>query len=152
MFFSEFNTIKTKSDVMNPGHTLFDYSKGVDATVMVLVFAPLICWSRLNNHLMKKLIQKLRIAKKLAFCDEEWNITVDINENLGDYWQCLTGIDQKRWLAKQVRNRKCLNIRQLDDDQLTKLRTAKRGSNWIHNICNYDILSNFAYADALNYT
>lgn len=40
----------------------------------------------------------------------------------------------------------------IDDDALQQLRTRKRSGKLITNIHNYDILSNFRYADEFMYT
>lgn len=62
--------------------------------------------------LKKKIIRKViqRYFKIPSFCDEKWNLTIDIDENLGSYWRCLSGFDQKRWYAKEVFTRENIGI------------------------------------------
>ena len=40
----------------------------------------------------------------------------DIDEKLGNYYNCLTGMDQKKWFAHEEYLRQTLNIRTLDQD------------------------------------
>lgn len=61
-------------------------------------------------------------------------------------------MDQKRWYLKEAYLQKDLGTRTLDAEGLNQLRTSKRGKKYISNICNYDILFNFRYADALLYS
>ena len=84
--------------------------------------------------------------------DDDCNLKIDVDEDLGNYWKCLSGIDQKRWFAKEVHLRRCLKIRTLDDYNLSLLSHSVRGHKMISNLCNYDILSNDRYADAFFYT
>lgn len=84
--------------------------------------------------------------------DDDCNLKIDVDENLGNYWKCLSGIDQKRWFTKEIHLRKTLKIRTLDDYNLSLLSHSLRGHKTISNLCNYDILSNDRYADAFFYT
>ena len=45
-----------------------------------------------------------------------------------------------------------LNIKTLSDKAYEKLRTSKRGKNYIYNILNFDMLSNTDYADKFYYS
>ena len=45
-----------------------------------------------------------------------------------------------------------LNIKTLSDKAYEKLRTSKRGKNYIYNILNFDMLSNTDYADKFFYS
>lgn len=65
---------------------------------------------------------------------------LNVDENLGKYWQCISGQDQKRWFTKESHLRKQLNIRQLDDENYEQLQTQKRGKHFICNTINYDLL------------
>jgi len=77
---------------------------------------------------------------------------MDIDENLGSYWECLTGTDQKRWFTKECHLQKRLNISTVDRIGFESLRTRNRKKKYISNICNYDILQNLGYADQFFYS
>ena len=83
--------------------------------------------------------------------DDEWNFLLDIDEGLGTYWECIRGQDQKRWFVKEAHHYTKLKIRTIDTDAYENLRTTKRGKKYISNIYNYDILTNFRYADEFFY-
>lgn len=84
--------------------------------------------------------------------DRNLNMKVDIFEDLGNYWKCLSGMDQKRWFAKELYNRNKLNIKTLDDYNMSVLSVSGRDKKIISNVCNYDILQNEKYADMFFYT
>ena len=84
--------------------------------------------------------------------DDDFNLKVDLNENLGNYWKCISGIDQKRWFTKEIYLRSKLKIRTIDDMNLTLMGNTGRDEKCITNTCNYDILQNEKYADAFFYT
>lgn len=56
-----------------------------------------------------------------------------------------------RWFAKEVYLNKILKIQTISSGSLEKLRLSKRGSRFISNIINYDILSNQRYVDDFSY-
>ena len=61
-------------------------------------------------------------------------------------------MDQKRWYVKEAHLKKNLKIRTLDDEGYQILKRSQRGKNFISNIYNYDILTNYRYADPFLYT
>ena len=68
------------------------------------------------------------------------------------YWKSILGFDQKRWYSQELYMRDQLGLSIIDDDALEQLRTKKRRGKLISNIPNYDILSNYRYADDFMYT
>lgn len=76
----------------------------------------------------------------------------DVDEELGQYWECLRGIDQKKWYLKEAYLRRDLGSRNVDDTGFHNLRTSQRAKKFISSDPNYDILMNFRYADAFFYT
>jgi len=84
--------------------------------------------------------------------DFDCNLAVDVNENLGNYWMCLSGIDQKRWFTKEIYLRSELKFKTLDDYNTSLLSLAQRGERCFNGICNYDILRNDRYSDSFFYT
>lgn len=83
--------------------------------------------------------------------DEDWNITFDVDENLGRYWECLPGNKQKRWFAKETHLKEHLQIQTLNTNSLEMLRVSSRGTKVLSNTVNYDILANQTYSDMFFY-
>ena len=109
---------------------------------MLLVFIPMFLFVHWFNSMLKKLLLKIRLLKQPDYCDEDWNIVKVVDEKLGEYWQCLTGLDQKRWFTKEIYQRNKLKISQLEDSSISILRHVKRGQKYISNIPCYDMLWN----------
>ncbi len=84
--------------------------------------------------------------------DENLNYVSITDEKLGVYFECLKGLDQKRWFARETHLRNQVNIKTLDDESYKLLSKKRRGEKYISNIACYDILHNPFYADALFYT
>ena len=93
-----------------------------------------------------------RCYKQPKDFDDDWTYEKDVNEQLGCYWECISGLDQKRWFTRETHQRKNLGIKFVTDKNYELLRSAKRGKKCISNICNYDVLTNIRYIDQLYYT
>ena len=115
MFFNEVNSIQNKNDTPDPGHYPFDFSNGLDASILLFVFLPLVVFGNFNNWLMKKFIKFINLAQEIKICDDNWEIVINIDEDLGNYWNCLPGIEQKTMYVKELHMRETDNIKQLDD-------------------------------------
>ena len=48
----------------------------------------------------------------------------NIDEGLGELFDCMSGKEQKEMYATEVYNRKSLNLRSMSDESLERLRTA----------------------------
>ena len=84
--------------------------------------------------------------------NEDWEWTSIIDENLGSFWECLPGLEQKRWYTTELYLRNKLQIRPIvDDPSFESLRKSKRKHQIMSSIFNYDILSNFRYTDIFFY-
>ena len=103
---------------------------------------------------------KIRLVQWLSYATGIWSqenkldfdiIAQDIDENLGSYWNIIPGADQKRWYTKELHCQKNLKIKTLDNENLKRLQTGKRGQKYLMNIPNYDILSNYRYCDLFFY-
>ena len=51
-----------------------------------------------QNQVTREILTKLRLIKSLQetkdlHIDQDFNLKVDLNENLGNYWKCISGID-----------------------------------------------------------
>ena len=105
--------------------------------------------------MLRVVLGKIKYLKDLLSVqqfDQDFNLKCDLNENLGNYWKCISGLDQKRWFTKEIYLRNTQKIRTIDDYNLTLMGLSGRGEKCISNTCNYDILQNEKYADAFFYT
>ena len=102
--------------------------------------------------LISHILSRLGLLGKPVATDLECNLAVDVNEKLGNYWKCLSGIDQKRWFTKELYLREELKIKTLDDYNMSLISLGQRGEKCISGICNYDILRNERQADVFFYT
>jgi len=143
---------RANGEQMDPQHYLFDWSDGVDGPLLILLSIPCIIF---HSWIIKKVssfygcIGVLRNLEKLRKLQED---DINIDEALGHYSECLSGIDQKRWYCQEQYNRKYLGIETMDHEQLYLLQTCKRQDRLMMNIPNYDIMSNIRYCDSFNFT
>ena len=100
---------------------------------------------------LRYIAYKFNYLKYVKGIDFDWNINLTVNENLGNYWNCIKGQLQLRWFSKELHLRKKLGISTIDDRGLEMLRTTHRKSKYISNIVNYDILANQRYIDRFGY-
>ena len=84
-----------------------------------------------------------------------------MEEEIGFYWDSLTGDDQKIWYASEVYSKHMYGIKSVDDDALEKLRTRDRRDKAVKELTTssgkvvkpkhiegdsrYDILCNITY-------
>ena len=105
MFFDEMPKINYSSQPYNPGHSLIDYDGGLNVTfVMFVVGVMILIFGFYNIALQKfgRMIKLFKIPKtekgengeeSEEICDENWEITLDVDEKLGRYFECLKGSD-----------------------------------------------------------
>jgi len=124
---------------------------------MLLVFFVIFFFFNFYSKILKKLGECFGCFREVIIngqlvVDDDWNFLPDVDDELGEYWQCITGMEQKRWYLKEAYLQKDLATRTLDNTNFEKLRSTKRGKKFISNIPTYDILGNYRYADAFFYT
>lgn len=85
-------------------------------------------------------------------CGSDEHYLSHFNENPGNYWGSLSGMDQKRWFTEELMLRKWFNISLIDDVALRKLRLTKHSKKKISGSVNYQILNNYLYAEKFMYT
>lgn len=83
--------------------------------------------------------------EKVDVCEKQKEI--DIDENLGNYFDCLTLLSRKSWYIEEMHLRQKFDIETLNDRALTRIKEAKNKSRVIKDCPNYEITSNFKYAD-----
>jgi len=140
MFFNKTYQIEFAKEYSQPHHGFFDWEDGVSYTGMVLLVMPVFIFFRKYTHLLFKLGECFRFFKDIEGMDRDWNFTLSIDENLGSYWECLPGMQQKRWFTQEARLKGTLNMGNVSESSLEHLRTCKRGPKILSNVHNYDIL------------
>jgi len=110
MFFNETTIMEKQGQIFRAHHHWFDYSQGVDHTLFLIIFFPFFLFFRQFTNGFIKCLECLQIFSSRQFQGKAF-----LNENLGNYWQCIIGQEQKRWFTKETHLRKELNIKQMDD-------------------------------------
>ena len=149
MFFNDNPAKMYSHQTTNPNHNLFDYSRGVNGSLIMLISLFFFIFQKMMTKILQKLTFLFRISRLPENFNIDWDYTEALNENLGMYWECLSGLEQKRWYAKEIHIQKNLNIQMLNDENLRRLKYGNRGKKCIMNICNFDILSNPKLAEAM---
>ena len=85
--------------------------------------------------------------KKIEGISLNWELELQIDENLGAYWTNLTGIAQMRTFVQELYNQRKLKVRTMDDRTLERLRSSKREDKVIESVHNYDPLHNKRFSD-----
>ena len=62
-----------------------------------------------------------------------------LEEDSAPFYQCLNGLNQKRWFTRETYFRNVLNVKLMDDDQYEELRTSKRQKKVLTGECQYDL-------------
>ena len=154
MFHNETASLVQSSQKILTHHDVIYFGEFTNAHLFLL-FLPVMIMNSQRVRLIRKILGKVKFLKdtlNVQQFDNDFNLKVDLNENLGNYWKCISGIDQKRWYAKELYLRYTQKIRTIDDYNLTLMGLSGRGDKCISNTCNYDILQNEKYADAFFYT
>ena len=152
MFFNEYSPIeRANSAIQDPNHHIVDFSDGFSHPQLLLIAMILFIVKEQLISVVSKAMNLLGIVntKKL---EDILDDKISYDENLGLFWECLTGLDQKRWFTKEIHHRSQLHIQTMDSHQLEHLRTCKRGPKFIQNTCNYDILENIKYQSLFFYS
>ena len=147
MFFNEVELKQNQRDVVDSKHSVFDFSKGFDHTIIFIILIIFMFFFNNIMSYMTKILIKLNLHKEVKSIDE-----MDFNENLGSYFECIIGQEQKRWFTKETHMRNKLNIKQVDDTCYEFLKKSHRKRKYIMNITNFDILFNPDYAENLFYS
>lgn len=107
--------------MQDPKHYLIDYHSGLNPSFILLLYIPVFFFN-LRSKILKRAFYFFRLLKRLDFCDEDWKFTTTIDEKLGNFWNCLSGLDQKKWYAQELYQRKHLNVKQISDTNLALLK------------------------------
>lgn len=114
MFFNEYSLVEEANDeVQDSGHHVFD----LPLHTLPLLFAiPIVLFHEPLINFVTRNFQKFGWLSDFKNLRKFDNKELIVNENLGQFWQCLSGIDQKRWFTQEQYFRKHLKLSRLDDD------------------------------------
>ena len=101
--------------VLNPNHSVFSFSDGLNYTAMFLIFLPAFMFYRQYNFIQFKIFEAFGWFVDIPGISRDWIITININENIGTFWACLPGMLQKRWFTQETRLRHNMKIKNLSD-------------------------------------
>lgn len=71
-----------------------------------------------------------------------------VDENVGNYYQCVPLAERKRWYAQELHADKNLGISTMGKNSMDELKGAQGGWRVIKNAPNYEILANINYCQA----
>ena len=91
IFFNEISEKLIKKEEYDPNHKLFDYSKGLNHTALFLLYIPLFGFFRPFIKLLRRIASFFKFFNQPKGIDLDWNIDLNIDEDLGNYWNCLRG-------------------------------------------------------------
>ena len=75
-----------------------------------------------------------------------------MNEHIGNYYECLSGLDQKRLFTREVHARSNLKIKTMSNENLAILCQSQRSYKQIKGSATYDVTNNVNYTDKIFYT
>lgn len=76
---------------------------------------------------------------------------IEIDENLGNYFETLPNPKRKAWLATEVYNANKLGVKTFGTGTFEQLRTTKGRAKLLKNTPCYEILSNLEYTSKFQY-
>ena len=93
-FFNAMPTITHKNEVYDPGHALIDYTEGWNFTAMFLIFLVIFACFNIYGKFLQSIGRCLGLFKEVKVdgelvVDDDWEWRLDIDEELGQYWECL---------------------------------------------------------------
>lgn len=96
--------------------------------------------------------EKMTKFESAKYFNSEFERQGSFDECIGNYFESLPGLTQKRWYVTELQNRYYMGKSTINDDSLRLLQSSKRCQCVIKNFPNYNILENDIYADAMFYT
>jgi len=103
MFFNKYDTIETSfGEIKDPKHPLFDYSEGLDHTLIMLIGILVCIFHKKIIYGVSKMFECIGLLTKQDLLNKIMNDNINIDENLGHFNECLSGLDQKRWFADEM--------------------------------------------------
>lgn len=118
IFFNNAATRASMNEVLDPKHHILDFDHGINQNTLMILVISILVFGRFIFFVLKT---------NGYFKSSKLDQDLDVNENLPAYWSCIPGEEQKVWYAKEVYMREVLGLKTIDDKQVEKLRTFKRG-------------------------
>lgn len=66
---------------------------------MFLIFLPIFIFKRVFIHFVFKMFELFGFYINMKGISRDWEVTLNIDENIGTYWSVLPGMQQKRWFT-----------------------------------------------------
>lgn len=92
----------------------------------------------------------IKMCLKKCNCIQDTD-EIEVDEQLGFYYETLPDHARKNWLATEVNNKNVLGISTFGVGTYEKLRTVRGKTKVMKNTINYNILSNPTYTTAFQY-
>ena len=89
MFYNEIIPIQYSNDALLTNHRPFDYTKGIDYTMVLLIFVLMFTFYRGIGKAFLKVVQRFCKFKTLSHINEEWDFDCKVDENIGNYFEGL---------------------------------------------------------------
>ena len=140
MFFNSPAELVNAKDVVDSAHTFFHSEDGLSHIYLLILMIPTFMFFKWNVHKLQRVLYCLKLFKPNEHFDQDWNLTINLDEDIGKYWECIPGMRQKRWFAQVTHLKEHLQINTITEVAVKNLGMAKRGKKYISNIHNYDIL------------
>lgn len=159
IFFGEKQEKIHNNKVSDPKHHLIDHGHNLNQTHMLLILIFIFFVKKFIVDTIGNCIKN--IAKYC--CQVQWEHDIqgeDVEEQIGSYWDSLTGDDQKIWYASEIYSKYRFGITSVNDDALELLRTKDRRkapkikgkvAKFIEGDSTYDILKNVTYQQDFQY-
>lgn len=77
---------------------------------------------------------------------------MELDENLGSYFECVDPWNSKVWYAKTLYCEKQLGMKTMSEWELSMLATSKTHKKSMKEPCNYEMMSNYKYQKLYQYT
>lgn len=106
-------------------HKVFNYSDGLDYSILILLGIPLFAFLKRIIKLMHSIGIYIKLFKKFDKLDDDWKFK-KVNEHIGHYYECFSGLDQKRFYTREVHARTNLKIKTMSNENLAILCQSQR--------------------------
>ena len=127
MFFNQNKPIEYSSQILEANHSLFGFITNKEYYLLLpLIFIPLLLLVKFKTTQYHKLFEKIEKCCKFKknenkYFDWKFEYKSYIDEKLGTYWECIEGLEQKRWFANELHIRNYCGIETLNDRNLKLL-------------------------------
>ena len=89
MFFNEIIPIQYGTNALFTDHKPFDFSRGIDYTLILLFYVVLFIYFRRIGKFGLRLIKKCYKFKKFEKINDDWDFCDEVDENIGFYFEGL---------------------------------------------------------------